>query len=266
MKHQKLLTITLGLCLSFLLALPALAEVNEAGDDMSLAEEDFSLDEGVSITDNGDDQPDFGNFDREVSYTTSGSCTPIRSTYSYSQDHGWRWATTGSVAWYECSAHIPQGAKLIFAGVEAYDNDSSGNTWLWFNRLPFLSSTSVYYPSGGVQTSGASTGRKYLTTPNINLTINKLVNSYGARMRVNGNSLTQYRTQFYVYIRQLSPKPGFATFGDVPTWHPFHRAIEALYASRITVGCGGGNYCPERGVTRGEMAVFLAKALGLHWW
>ena len=49
MKQQKLLTLTLGSCLSFLLALPALAEVNDAGNDISLAEEDSYLDEGVSI-------------------------------------------------------------------------------------------------------------------------------------------------------------------------------------------------------------------------
>ena len=41
--------------------------------------------------------------------------------------------------------------------------------------------------------------------------------------------------------------------------------IEALVASGITAGCGGGNYCPNAGLTRRQMAVFLAKALGLHW-
>ncbi|MGH9380129.1 MAG: hypothetical protein ACRD2Z_05905 [Thermoanaerobaculia bacterium] len=30
-------------------------------------------------------------------------------------------------------------------------------------------------------------------------------------------------------------------------------------------GCCGGNYCPNALVTRGQMAAFLAKALGLHW-
>jgi hypothetical protein len=35
-------------------------------------------------------------------------------------------------------------------------------------------------------------------------------------------------------------------------------------ASGITAGCGGGNYCPDA-PTRRQMAIFLAKALGLHW-
>jgi hypothetical protein len=66
------------------------------------------------------------------------------------------------------------------------------------------------------------------------------------------------------YELQVSTAPAVATFGDVPTTHPFFRFIEALVASGITIGCGGGNYCPDASLTRGEMAVFLSKALGLH--
>jgi hypothetical protein len=32
----------------------------------------------------------------------------------------------------------------------------------------------------------------------------------------------------------------------------------------FTAGCGGGNYCPDAPLTRGQMAAFLSKALGLH--
>jgi hypothetical protein len=65
--------------------------------------------------------------------------------------------------------------------------------------------------------------------------------------------------------RIMSPAPATATFpNDVPTSHPFFRYVEALYASGITAGCGTG-YCPDNPVTRGQMAVFLTKALGLYW-
>jgi len=64
--------------------------------------------------------------------------------------------------------------------------------------------------------------------------------------------------------RTVSPPPAVATFGDVPTSHPFFQFIEALAASGITQGCGGGNFCPDAPVTRGQLAVFLSKALGLH--
>ena len=66
------------------------------------------------------------------------------------------------------------------------------------------------------------------------------------------------------YKLQVSPAPPAATFGDVPTNHPYFQFIEALAESGITAGCGGGNYCPDNPVTRGQMAVFLAKALGLQ--
>jgi hypothetical protein len=65
--------------------------------------------------------------------------------------------------------------------------------------------------------------------------------------------------------RQVSPAPATATFNDVPTGHWAFRFIEALADSGITSGCGGGSFCPDNTLTRAEMAVFLSKALGLHY-
>jgi hypothetical protein len=67
------------------------------------------------------------------------------------------------------------------------------------------------------------------------------------------------------YTLQMSPAPLTPTFGDVPKNFLYFRAIEALAASGITGGCGNGNFCPNQNVTRGEMAAFFARALGLHW-
>jgi S-layer homology domain len=64
--------------------------------------------------------------------------------------------------------------------------------------------------------------------------------------------------------RTVSPAPAVATFADVPTSHVFFQFVEALAASGITGGCGGGNFCPDAPITRGQMAAFLSKALGLH--
>jgi len=65
--------------------------------------------------------------------------------------------------------------------------------------------------------------------------------------------------------RQVSPAPQAPTFGDVPENDGAFQFIEALVASGITVGCGNGIYCPDAPLTRRQMAVFLAKAIGLHW-
>ena len=40
-------------------------------------------------------------------------------------------------------------------------------------------------------------------------------------------------------------------------------AINSLAADGVTSGCGAESFCPSDLVTRGQMAVFLAKALGL---
>jgi hypothetical protein len=56
-----------------------------------------------------------------------------------------------------------------------------------------------------------------------------------------------------------------ATFSDVPTGHWAFQYVEALVASGVTAGCGGSNYCPDATLTRAQMAVFLSKALGLHY-
>jgi len=70
-----------------------------------------------------------------------------------------------------------------------------------------------------------------------------------------------------VYQLQISPAPASATITDVPTSYWAFKHIEALYASGITAGCGTNpmTFCPEDTITRAQMAVFLAKALGLHW-
>jgi len=68
-----------------------------------------------------------------------------------------------------------------------------------------------------------------------------------------------------IWRLQVSPPPATPTFGDVPASDSAFPFIEALAASGITAGCSGGNYCPDANLTRRQMAVFLAKALGLHW-
>lgn len=67
------------------------------------------------------------------------------------------------------------------------------------------------------------------------------------------------------FFRSVSPAPAQASFTDVPTTDFGFQYIEALAASGITGGCGGGKFCPDSPISRRQMAIFLAKALGLHW-
>ena len=59
---------------------------------------------------------------------------------------------------------------------------------------------------------------------------------------------------------QTLTKAWFADFLDVPQSSPFHAPVEAIIRDGITGGCGSGNYCPDSGVTRAQMAVFLLRA------
>jgi hypothetical protein len=65
--------------------------------------------------------------------------------------------------------------------------------------------------------------------------------------------------------RTVSPAPAVASFTDVPTTHPLFRFVQAMVASGISGGCAVDRYCPDSPVTRGQMAVFLSVALGLHY-
>ena len=81
-----------------------------------------------------------------------------------------------------------------------------------------------------------------------------------------GTSSHSFAGATVFYRLQVSPAPAVASFNDVPVSHPFFQYIEALKNSGITGGCQTVPplYCPDAFVTRGQMAVFLAKALGLQ--
>jgi hypothetical protein len=57
-----------------------------------------------------------------------------------------------------------------------------------------------------------------------------------------------------------SPPAAEGLFSDVGASAPFALWIEELAREGVTLGCGGGSYCPQSPVTRGEMAAFLRKA------
>lgn len=81
-----------------------------------------------------------------------------------------------------------------------------------------------------------------------------------------GNTVKKFGGAIVLWRRTVSSPPGAATFDDVPPSHRFFSSIEALVASGVTLGCGSGDdFCPGDPLTRGQMASFLAKALGLHW-
>jgi hypothetical protein len=92
----------------------------------------------------------------------------------------------------------------------------------------------------------------------------------GARLYCPERGVT--RAEMAVFItralgRAEEAPPATPTFADVPPDHWAYGQIQAFVALGITTGCGQDErgrhlFCPERGVTRAEMAAFLARAKG----
>ena len=168
---------------------------------------------------------------------------------------------------------VPEGSVLRFFRFWAFDNDAADD--LRFNvyeqcQPDFSSGSPTGTLIGQIETSGSSGHQSDAIFLN-NLTARNIGCGYffqvqfraGVLGSCKGQGLSVFKARLE-WRRQVSPAPAVATFGDVPTSHLYFQAIEALAASGITSGCGGGNFCPAGNVTRGEMAAFLARALGLH--
>lgn len=65
--------------------------------------------------------------------------------------------------------------------------------------------------------------------------------------------------------RQVTPLDGTANFSDVVLSNPYRRWVEAATAAGILGPCASGRFCPDNPVTRAQLALALAKALGLQY-
>ncbi len=194
-----------------------------------------------------------------------------------SSDVGWIYAdpgyiyptSTGTSEPFWAAVDLPDGAVILALGLYFDDIDPAENvsatlrvyTGVNQNNASFFdvaTATSIGTPyKGGVYATLLHTVR------------NNTWNGGGMYAVVIGMPATGGTLGFkgvdLIWHRQISPPPATATFGDVPTSDSYFQAIEALVASGITSGCGDGNFCPDAPLTRRQMAVFLAKAMGLHW-
>jgi S-layer family protein len=169
------------------------------------------------------------------------------------------------IQYFTAPVQVPSGALLKSLRLDECDDSGVGNvaaTLVVADALGNVQTTSTTMTSDG---SGCESMTTDLT--GLALTVdNNLKHYYVVASLTNaGAPLVGLAGVVVGYQLQVSPGPGAATFGDVPTNHPFFQFVEALAASGITAGCGNGNFCPDAPLTRGQMAVFLSKALGLYW-
>jgi hypothetical protein len=183
---------------------------------------------------------------------------------------GYRYNNTGApIMDFIAPIDLPAGARITAITCYFYDIDATQNALVTLHRSEYNSATNV--PGGGqiggfIQSVGTLGYQPSTVTYNETVRRREGTVSYfyslGAHMTA-ANTL-RLRGCWIRWNRQVSPAPATATFSDVPTSHPYFRFVEALVDSGISSGCGGGLYCVNNPVTRGEMAVFLAVALGLH--
>lgn len=189
--------------------------------------------------------------------------TPLNDgQWSHTFD-GWSRKTAGGNTGHCVDVHMPSGALLQWVTTHTNDTDAGGTITIELYSYAMSSSVgTTIFSFSTTGTPGVEHAHRAVTPA---VTINNLSNSYalctfhtviGTTLESGGNTLW--------YTLQVSPAPATATFTDVPTSHGQFRFVEALVASGVTGGCGGGNFCPTTPVTRGQFAVFLATALGMH--
>ena len=170
---------------------------------------------------------------------------------------------------YIAQVSLPSGA--LVTSIRAYGSDTSAaddaNYFLVASCDAGASPVETTVATASV-TTGFPGGRYTVNSSAVSHTVDNSDCIYFVRADMSEGTCDGANLVHQVLIRwkrQISPDPGTTTFTDVPLAHPFHREIEALVASGITGGCGGSNYCPDATLTRGQMAAFLSRALGLHW-
>jgi S-layer homology domain len=165
---------------------------------------------------------------------------------------------------------LPAGALIARVEVDGCDIDAAGQIGLFLGSATSPAGSTPITLIAAVGTGTAAQPGCALfqsvfgggITP-ADRTIDNAGRYYFLALNMNAPGLAFSNVRVY-YQLQVSPAPGAATFSDVPTNHPFFQFVEALAASGITVGCGVGIFCPDAPLTRGQMAVFLSRGLGLH--
>lgn len=197
------------------------------------------------------------------------------SAYTYSSTGGINiFNTSGGENFADAQVDFPNGATLQFLRSWFIDTNAGANqdleVFLFEDCQPTLGAGVPVFTTLGSVISSGSPGEGSVaiafpanTVANTRDCVYTLRARFGPSLGGPGNNTLQLYKARVQWFRTVSPAPAVATFSDVPTGHPFFRFVEALVSTGITAGCGGGNFCVNSPITRGEMAVFLSVALGL---
>jgi hypothetical protein len=221
---------------------------------------------------------DFGLQCCQITQIPSSAFVPIDTDdESYIDSYGYRGPTSGSPDSIALMAPVllPSGVAISFLDIYYYSADQS---------FPAVAQLIALKGSGGVSgppgaavvavvDSSGHDGYGYLASSQFSYTVNNNVayDPDAAQLVVQvmtshfGVFTSRFKAVDLWWMRQISPPPATPTFSDVQPGHPFFQFVEALAAAGVTVGYPDGRFGVDDAITRGQMAVFLAKALGLYW-
>jgi hypothetical protein len=164
---------------------------------------------------------------------------------------------------------LPSGAQIVYVELDFKDVSPVGEVIAYLVVCDFGGDACNGYPSPYLRSGAAFNGGTAYVAADVSsegLIVDNYRQHYSLVAALGAPLDVELRGMVVGYVLRVSPPPASAFFNDVPTNHAFFQFVEALRASGITAGCGTAPplYCPDAPLTRGQMAVFLAKALGLH--
>ncbi len=179
-----------------------------------------------------------------------------------------RFGTSGEV--FVAAPHLPSGAQLTYLELDNCDFNDGFQLDVYLSLLDC--DYSGYCGTSAIRSISSANNAtlnacSYVATDLSDLGLT--VNNYGRQLSLLVttpalDASTSFSGVILGYRLQVAPAPATPTFNDVPTSDFGFQYIEALNLWGITGGCGGGAYCPDSPVTRRQMAIFIAKALGLY--
>jgi hypothetical protein len=212
---------------------------------------------------NSPDAPDTFGTGLTVYPMPAVNFTPLHSSAAYTSAIGMD-RFTDSYALVAAPV-LPNGALIERIELRACDTSATGGVTAIFQACPTAGSACVPLGTAGTSAAGTPGCGDFIEDIVPPLVVDNRTTPLMVGVGTGPSAQTTFSMVKLYYRLRVSPAPATATFpNDVPTTHPFFRFIEALAAAGITGGCAGSSFCPDAAVTRGQMAVFLATALGLH--
>jgi hypothetical protein len=199
----------------------------------------------------------------------TGKLTPGGPDLAYSTFHYYNAPGVNNQRYF---APIPLPSGAVIQTIQCFVGDSSAVNNVTLGYQVYTHNIVTNAPGNPFFLTWSSAAATGYQQPSINLTpAEGLIKYNQGDLRFNyflaadRSADTTLRGCRIQWVRTVSPAPAVATFpNDVPTTHPIFRFVEAMAASGLTGGCAAGSFCPDSAVTRGQLAVFLSVALGLH--